>query len=158
METVINIFSYFWIKFLVTIPIGIFIVREQHFTVIYGLLMMIFIDSILGICVSIKYKTFSSHKLRKIAKKTSVYFLVLWSVWILECVAPFSFGWLVKFFGVFLIMTELFSNFEKLALLDVAISTKLLSKINKNFHNFYFGKNGNKEKALTNILDKKNNE
>ena len=156
METIISIFKYFWIKFLLTLPIGIFVINEQHYIIIYGLLMMIFIDSVLGVWVSVKYKVFSSYKLRKIAKKVAVYSLTLWSVWILECVSPFAFGWVVNFFGVFLIMTELFSNLEKLSLLKVQLPTKILSKINKNFYHFYFGDDGKKKGALKNILNKTN--
>ena len=156
MQTLIDIIKYFWIKFVITIPVGVFILSEQHYIIIYGLMMMIMIDSTLGMWVAIRHKVFSSHKLRKIAQKIVVYFLSLASVWILTCVSPLMFGWAFNFFGIFLIMTELFSNFEKLALLGVDIPTKLLSKLNNNFYDYYFHDGERKKKALKNILNKTN--
>lgn len=153
----LDMLKYFWTKFSLTIPLGIFILNEQHYIIIYGLLMMIFIDSVLGIWVSLRHRVFCSHKLRKIAHKMSVYFLALASVWILACSSPTAFGWTFNFFGIFLIMTEMFSNFEKLALLGLEIPTKLLSKLNDNFYDYYFGKGVRKSKALKNILNKTNN-
>jgi len=157
LERLLGIFRYFWIKIILTIPAGIFIIEKEHFTIIYEIIIMTFIDSILGIMVSLKYKVFASHKLRKIAEKTIIYLLALASFWVLDCVSPNIFGWTFYFFGVFLIMTELFSNIEKLSLLGLEIPSKLLSKINKNFYTFYFGEDTEvKTKALKNILDKNN--
>jgi len=154
MKTLVDLLQYFWAKFILTLPIGIFVLNESHYIIIYGLLMMIFIDSILGIWVALRHKVFASHKLRKIAQKISVYFLALASVWILQCSSPVTFGWTFNFFGVFLLMTELFSNFEKLALLGMRIPTEFLSRINNNFYEYYFYKGETKKKALKRILDK----
>lgn len=151
-----DILKYFWTKFIFTVPIGVFILEERHYIIIYGLLMMVFIDSVLGIWVSLRHKVFTSHKLRKIAKKISIYFMALASVWILSCSSPLVFGWVFNFFGIFLIMTELFSNFEKLALLGLEIPTKMLSKLNDNFYDYYFYDGEKKKNALRNILNKTN--
>jgi len=157
MQTLIDLVKYFWIKFIITIPVGIFVLSEEHYVIIYGLTLMVIIDSILGIWVAITHKVFASNKLRKIAHKISMYFLALSSVWILVCASPELFGWSFNFFGVFLIMTELFSNFEKLALLGLNLPTKLLSKLNNNFYDYYFHEGDKRSKALKNILNKTNN-
>jgi len=154
MRTIINILKYFWSKFLLTLPLGAFTIKEDHYIIIYALVMMVFIDSVLGIWVAVRHRVFASHKLRKIAEKLSIYFLALASVWILQCASPVLFGWVFSFFGIFLIMTELFSNFEKLALLGVQIPTKLLSKINNNFYEYYLCDGVKKHKALKKILNK----
>ena len=157
MQEVTSIIKYFWAKFLVTIPVGVFVLNEQHYIIIYGLLMMVILDSVLGILVSLKHKVFSSHKLRNIANKIVIYSLTLLSVWVLVCSAPTIFCWAFNFIGTFLIMTELFSNFEKLALLGLEVPTKLLSKLNYNFYDYYFCDGEKKNQALKNILNKTNN-
>jgi phage-related holin len=154
MQYILSLFKYFWAKVLLTIPIGIFIVNEQHFVIVYALLLMVFIDSILGIWVSLKFKVFNSHRLRRISNKIAMYSLALASVWILACVSPSIFGWSFQAIGIFLILTELFSNFEKLSLLGLEIPTKLLSKLNTNFYDFYFGNEKEREDAVNFILSK----
>ena len=147
--------KYFWIKFCLTVPIGVFVLNTEHFVIIYGLLMMVIIDSILGTWVALKHQVFVSHKLRKIASKISTYSLALASMWIVCSVSPLTFGWMFTFFGVFLIMTEFISNLEKLSLLGLEIPSKLLSKINKNFNDYYYGNSSKKKESLKNILNKK---
>ena len=158
LENLSSIFKYFWVKILLTIPIGYFVFNEEHYLVIYALLMVLILDTILGIWVSIKYRVFTSHRLRRITAKMGRYSIGLASVWILTIVAPSIFGWSFKFFGVFFIMTEVFSNFEKLSLLGLQLPTKLLAKLNKHFYDFYFGEAEKKKEAVCKILSKDNSE
>jgi len=148
-------FKYFWQKILLTIPVGMFALTQQHYLVIWGLVMIMTIDTILGIWVSIKHNVFASYKLGRIAAKVSKYFLAMTSVWILSAVEPTLFGWAFQGLGVFLILTEIFSNFEKLAILGLEIPTKFLAKINKDFNDYYFGDKDQSTKALKRILNKK---
>lgn len=156
MDKTFSLLNYFWAKVLLTIPLGIFVLKKEHFIIIYALLLMVAIDSILGIWVSFMFKTFSSHKLRRISNKMALYSMTLISVWIISCVSPEIFGWSFRAIGIFLLLTELFSNFEKLSLLGLHLPTKLLSKLNKNFYDFYFGNDDEKENAVNAILSKEN--
>ena len=150
-----SIIQYFWEKFLITLPLGIFVMRDEYYAIIYGLFIMVAIDSVLGIWVAIKHKVFISYKLRKIASKMSIYFMALMSIWVLCSVSPTIFGWAFNFFGTFLILTELFSNLEKLSLLGLEIPSKLLSRLNQSFKDYYYGADDSiRKEALKKILDK----
>jgi len=151
---ILRMLKYFWCKILLTIPLGIFVLEKEHFIIIYALLLMVMIDSFLGIWVSLRFKIFNSHRLRRIATKVAIYSMALASVWILASVSPEIFGWSFRAIGIFLLLTEVFSNFEKLSLLGLKLPTKLLSKLNNNFHNFYFGTEDEKEDAVNFILSK----
>lgn len=77
------------------------------------------------------------------------------SVWVLSSVEPTFLGWTFQGLGVFLILTEVFSNFEKLAILGLEIPTKFLAKLNGDFKDYYFGNDEKSKKALKRILNKK---
>lgn len=149
-----SIFRYFWEKILLTIPVGYFIFKESHFVVVYALLMILVLDTFLGMWVAHKYKIFNSHRLSRTATKIGRYGVGLASIWILSCLEPDLFGWSFQFFGVFFVLTEVFSNFEKLSLLGLKLPTQLLAKLNKNFNDFYFGEEKTKQKAVHRILNK----
>lgn len=155
MNYFLSTFKLLCTKVLLTIPIGYFVFGEEHFLVVYCLAFVIFIDTVLGIWVSVKHKVFTSHKLGRIASKISKYTFALASIWILGCLSPVAFGWTYKFFGTFLVLTEVFSNFEKLSLLGLKLPTKFLARLNKNFYDYYFSDGEDKENALNKILNKK---
>ncbi len=146
--------KYFWAKLLLTIPISMFVLTQQHYLVIWGIIFIMILDTILGIWVSIKHKVFASYKLGRIASKISKYFMAMASVWILSSVEPILLGWTFKGLGVFLILTEVFSNFEKLAILGLKIPTRFLARLNKDFKDYYFGDKKSSDKALNRILNK----
>lgn len=146
--------KYFWQKIFITIPISLFALSQEHYLIIWGLVFIVTIDTVLGLWVSIKYKVFASYKLGRIAAKISKYFFAMTSVWILTCVSPIILGWTFHGLGIFLILTEVFSNFEKLAILGFDIPTKFLAKLNKDFHKYYFGNQAESEKAIKRILNK----
>lgn len=146
---------YFWQKIILTVPMSMFVLEQRHYMVIWGLIIMMIIDTILGLWVSVKLKVFASYKLGRIAAKVSKYFLALMSVWILSCVEPMLLGWTFQGLGVFLMLTEAFSNFEKLAILGLNIPNQFLAKLNKDFNDYYFGDEKKSKKALKRILNKK---
>jgi len=145
---------YFWVKLCLTIPVGLFMLKEQHYLIIYALLFILILDTILGIWVSIKYKVFTSHRLSRITAKLFRYAIGLGSIWGLVVVSPSLFGWAFNSFGIFFILTEVFSNFEKLSLLGLIVPTKLLSKLNKNFLEYASDDIKVKRKAISKILSK----
>jgi len=149
-----SILKYFWAKVVLTIPMGYFVFRQDHYLVIYALLFILILDTVLGIWVSIKYKVFTSHRLARVTSKMARYTIGLASVWVLTCMSPSIFGWAFKFFGTFFVLTEVLSNFEKLSLLGLHLPTKMLAKLNKNFYDFYFGEEEVKREAVSKILSK----
>ena len=58
--------KYFWEKLLLTIPVGMFALTQQHYLIIWGLALVVIIDTILGLWVSIKYKVFAERDLIQI--------------------------------------------------------------------------------------------
>ncbi len=153
MNWILAKIKYTWLKVCISFPLGVFVLTDQHFAVIYALFMMIMIDTVLGVWVAIKYKKFSSYRLGRIANKMARYSLALASVWIVTCLNPSLFGWMFASFGTFFVLTELFSNFEKLALLGLKIPTQLLAKVNRDFQRIREN-NGKKEKSIKRILNK----
>jgi len=156
MQRFQSMFQYFWAKLPVALPLSYFTISAEQTLIVTGLAFMVFIDTILGLWVSYKFRIFTSHRLGRIADKISKYFLALASIWILVCVNELLFSWAFQFVGIFLILTELFSNFEKLSLLGLEVPTKFLAKLNKNFHEYYFGDSESREGAIKRILDKQN--
>lgn len=154
MEKVTCIFKYFWTKLMITIPTSFLILSNDHYAIIWGLVLIVMIDTFLGIWVSIRHKVFASYKLGRIASKISKYFLAMASMWVLTCVSPTVLGWTFHGLGVFLILTEVFSNFEKLAILGFDIPTKFLSKLNKDFSKYYYGDKKESRNAIKRILNK----
>ena len=52
-------------------------------------------------------------------------------------------------------LTEVFSNFEKLSILGFEVPTKFLAKLNKDFHDYYYGNDEASTRAIKRILNKK---
>lgn len=143
--------KYFWVKLFASIPLGYVILTETHWNIIYGISFMILLDTFLGVWLSIKKRNFSSWRLGRLAGKISKYAIALATVHILSVSSPILFGWTFHYFGVFLILTEALSNFEKLALLGWKSPQFLLAKLNSQFKDLY---EGNKE-VVDEIIKKK---
>jgi len=154
LEQFLVICKYFWVKLLLSIPIGYFVFRKEQSLVVFALLLILLMDTALGVWVSYKYRTFSSYRLSRITTKIARYGIGLVSIWILGCVSPTLFGWSFQFFGTFFVLTEVFSIFEKLALLGLRLPNQLLAKLNKDFYNFYFGDVTTSKEAASKILSK----
>lgn len=148
--------KYFWEKVSIVIPACFLTFSMSQVVVIHGIIYIVILDTILGIWVSLKYKIFSSHHLSRIFTKIGTYGIAMGSVWILSAVEPIIFGWVFRYTGLFIILTELFSNFEKLALLGLSIPAKLLAKLNKQFSEFLDLKNGEKQELAEDILKNRN--
>jgi len=99
----------------------------------WGIIFIVIIDTILGIWVAVKNRTFRSSKLRGFAYKVGQYGLAMASVWIISAVEPQLFGWVFRYVGLFIIVTEILSNFEKLSLLGFEIPTAFIAKLNDNY-------------------------
>jgi toxin secretion/phage lysis holin len=134
--------------------IGLLVFTNEEQLGIFLLVFVILIDTALGICVAIKYKIPSSHRMGRMAKKVSMYAASLLTVFALANTYRDMFGWTMRAFSIFLVLTETFSIFEKLSLLGMNLPTKMLSKINRNFHDLYFGDDEKKNDALSSILSK----
>lgn len=123
-------------KIFVTIPVATLIFNDEWWKVIYALFIIVAIDTILGIWVAIKHKKFASFSMgRKASGKLIRYALGLLSVYCLALADPKLFSWAFNYVGVFFVMTEVVSNFEKLSLLGLKIPTKLMSKLNEDYKN-----------------------
>jgi phage-related holin len=123
-------------KFFVSIPCGIFFFKEEWWKIAYALILIVAVDTILGVWVSVRAKTFSSWRLSRAGSKVAKYFLALVTAYFLS-VAENRFEWVVGSLGVFFVLTEAISNFEKLSLLGLTLPTSILAKINDQFKDLY---------------------
>jgi len=146
--------KYLIAKLILTIPLSFLVLTEEHYKIIWGLVAVICVDTFLGIWVAVKHRIFASYKLSRISNKVVKYSCALLSVFVLSCVEPMAFGWTFQSMGIFLILTEVFSNFEKLSILGLSIPTKFLARINDNFKTLEEGSDMEREIALQSILNK----
>ena len=153
-NTAITSCKYFLAKLILTIPLSFLVLTEEHYKIIWGLVAVICVDTFLGIWVAVKHRIFASYKLSRISNKVVKYSCALLSVFVLSCVEPMAFGWTFQSMGVFLILTEVFSNFEKLSILGLRMPTKFLARLNENFKILDEGDECQRERALQNILNK----
>ena len=113
----------------------------------FAIIVMVFIDTVLVIAVSLKNRIFSSHHLSRVFSKVGTYGIALLLAWILSAVEPVLFGWFFRFLGLFILITELFSNFEKLSLLGMKTPTVILARLNKQFLKLMYADN-EEDKAI----------
>lgn len=128
-----GLLKYLWIKILATIPACFLSFSIEQYEIIWGIAIMVAIDTILGSWVAIKYGRWQSRVFGELLRKVGKYGLAMGSVWVLAVLEPQYFSWLFRSLGFVCIFTELMSNFEKLALLGMALPTKLMAKINKQY-------------------------
>jgi phage-related holin len=153
MEWLFNMLNYLWLKIIMAIPLC-FILREENIEVVCGIIFIVIIDTILGIMVGFKYNKLNSHKLARSIRKVGNYGLAMASVWVLSSVND-QLAWTFNYMGIFIILTEIFSNFEKLSLLGMHTPTKLLSKLNSDFKKLYLSED--KDQEAEKIIDKHEN-
>jgi hypothetical protein len=144
--------QYFWQKVLATIPLCFLTFAQSQVDVIYGIILIVILDTILGMWVALKYRIFSSHHLSRIFEKIGRYGLAMGSVWVIAAIEPHYFAWVFRWVGIFIIVTEIFSNFEKLALLGFQIPGRLLSKVNRQFYRFLNSEDGPRDELAEDIL------
>jgi phage-related holin len=149
-----SLLTYFWEKLITSIPMCFVGFFYSNLEILHGIVYIVIFDTILGVMVGIKYKRFSSRRLSRLATKTATYFFAMASVWVLGSIEPGVFGWSFKWMGIFIILTEIFSNFEKLALLGFKTPTVFLARLNKNFKEYYESDNHYKEELGGKIVDK----
>ena len=153
VESLTGIIKYWWIKILATIPLCYLNFTEDNREIIWGIIYIVALDTFLGMWTAFKYKKFTSHRMSKFANKVGIYGLAMMSIWVLSAVEPNIFGWGFHYVGIFIILTEIFSNFEKLALLGFKTPTKLLSVLNKKFSDLYIARDGVRDGIAEEIID-----
>jgi phage-related holin len=126
----------FLLKAISSIPIAAFMFTENQKTVIFGIILVVSLDFVLGSIVALKYKIFHSAAMKRTINKIALYGLAMLNVWILASVDN-NFCFAFKYTGVFIIVTEVISNFEKLALMGFKIPSILIGQINKKFMNLW---------------------
>lgn len=147
-----NFLPYFWNKIILAIPTCFLTFTQSQTEILFGIVLIISLDTILGMWVALKYKLFSSHHLSRVFSKIGTYGIAMMSVWAISAVEPEYFGWLFRYMGMFIIITEIFSNFEKLALLGFRYPGMILAKLNKQFLQFINIENGQKDNLAEDIL------
>lgn len=155
LETVTSLFKYFWIKAISAVValagFEFFVINHELNRVIYGLFLIIVVDSILGVWTAMKMKRLSSWKMgQPMARKICLYSIAVLAAAILSNSSSF-FSWFPIYLGIFFIMSEVLSVFEKLALLGVPLPIGLIQKVNTLFKKYSEGD----ETVVDEILMKK---
>jgi len=148
--------KYFWEKIIATIPLCFLTFTQSEVDIMYGIIYIIILDTILGVWVACKYRIFSSHHLSRIFNKIGTYGIAMASVWILSAVEHELLGWVFRYLGLFIIVTELFSNMEKLALLGFRYPGAILAKVNSQFLEFIKTDKGQRNDMAEDILKNRN--
>ena len=147
--------NYFWEKIIsttiFTIPACFFNFNQSQLDILYGIVYIVILDTFLGCWVALKYKTFNSHNLSRVFAKIGTYGLAMASAWIVAAVEP-HLAFAFRYVGIFIIITEVISNFEKLALIGFKIPTQLMAKINSQFKEFLHLEKEEKEEKAEDIL------
>lgn len=155
IETITSVAKYFWVKTLGALValagFEFFVIDHELNRVIYGLFLIIMVDSILGVWTAFKMRRLSSWKMgQPMARKICLYSIAIFSAAILSNTSQF-FDWFPVYLGIFFILSEILSIFEKLALLGVPIPTGLIERVNTVFKRYASG-----DKAAEDyILEKK---
>ena len=123
-------FKNLYFKTIATIPLCFLTLRADEKAIIAGLIYIVMLDTILGIWVGLKQRKFTSNKMARLADKVGKYGIAMASIWIIAVLEP-TLRFTFHYMGIFLILTELISNFENLALLGLKLPAKLISRINK---------------------------
>jgi hypothetical protein len=145
-----GLLKYFWEKVILVIPACFLTFTQSQEDIIFGIFLIVLIDTILGVWVALKYRVLSSHHLSRVFNKIGVYGLAMASVWVITALEPKFFDIVFRYTGLFIILTELFSNMEKLALLGFQYPVSLLARVNKQFMEFL--NSSNKESIGEDIL------
>lgn len=148
---IINMFRYGSEKLIATVPTCFLTLHVEDKNILAGVVFIVILDTILGVWCSFEYKRFDSHKLRRLITKIGQYGIALLSAWVLAAVEHELFGWFFRGTGIFIILTELISNFEKLALLGMKLPTKLIARVNKEYEKMIEGDG----KEAEEIMDKR---
>lgn len=136
------------IKNFVAIPCGLFFFLEEWYRTVLCLFLIIILDTVLGVLVAVKFKKFASYRLgRKAAWKFIRYGLAIMTIYLLSIADKKIFGWTFNYIVIFFILTEVVSNFEKLALLGLKIPTKLMSMLNDKYKELLNHQDTNEEKS-----------
>ncbi len=122
--------KHLYFKTIATVPLVFLTLRNDEKNIIIGLVYIVMLDTVLGIWVGLKQRKFTSNKMARLADKVGKYGIAMASVWIIAVLEP-SLRFAFHYMGIFLILGELISNFENLALLGLKLPAKLISKINK---------------------------
>lgn len=155
LKSMFEAFKAILVKIGLSIPVGLFVFRDEWFQIIFALVIVIILDTILGVWVAIKHKRFSSWRMGQTASKIGRYGLGLATVWAMVVADPSLFHWSFSTLGVFFVITEVISNFEKLALLGLELPQNFLGKINKDFLDLSKSNKKNEQKEIKKILDKR---
>ncbi len=160
MKTLASIFKYFWAKVLIAFPLCCIPLNNQQIKIIWGIILIVILDFLLGVWVAIKYKEFSSYRFGRTTKKVGMYGLAMTSVYVLSSVEPEAFGWAFRALGVFIILTEVISNFEKLGIIGMKFPTRIISVLNKDYNDMQKMSDNDDEagrrSVAKGIIDKRN--
>lgn len=124
--------KHFWLKNLITIPTCFITLSQADVNLLYGIVLIVILDTVLGLWKGLKTRNFTSHKMSKFCDKTVKYSVVLGSFWIVSRLEP-TLYWSFHYAGIFLILTELVSILENLSELGMKLPMKLISKINSKY-------------------------
>ena len=116
-------------------PTSLFILTNLHLEIIAIVLWLLIIDTLLGISVAVKYKVFTSTKMRKAIHKFLIYTYAMLTAFFISQINIPMVDYFFYYTGAYIAINEGVSNFEKLALLGFVLPKQLMNKLNIDFKN-----------------------
>lgn len=144
METLSSVGKYFWVKtigaLVAVAGFEFFVIDNDLKKVLYGLFLIIIIDSLTGVYAAYRMKRLASWRMgQPMARKVSLYAIAILSAAVLSSTSKY-FAWFPEYLGIYFIISEVLSVFEKLALLGVPIPTGIVKRVNEIFKQYAEGK------------------
>ena len=142
-------------KIPLVLPLSYFALTEKESVSILILIILIFVDTFLGMYIRIKVRQFSSWGLKAVFKKISLYSISLFSFYVFskDESLGFSLDFIFSFLIIFINVVELTSIAEKLAFLGFKIPLKIVGVLNEKFDKGNIIKNKEELKKFLNEVD-----
>lgn len=155
LESLTSLGKYFWLKSIGAVAtlagFEFFVLDHELNKVLYGLFLIIIVDSALGVYTAYRMRRLSSWRMgQPMARKVALYSIAIFSAAILSNSSEY-FNWFPEYLGVYFILSEILSVFEKLALLGVPLPAGAINKVNELFKRYAEGD----PKATSEIMQKK---
>jgi hypothetical protein len=139
-------------KIYLVLPLSYFVLTEKQALSILILIVLIFIDTFLGMWIRLKIKQFSSWGLKRVMNKICLYTVGLFGFFVFskEQSLGINLDFVFSFLIIFINLVELTSIAEKLALLGFRTPLTIVGILNEKFEN---GKIIKDKKELRKFLD-----
>lgn len=128
-----------FVALLLTFPVAEFVLSSDEVKIAWILMLALILDSILGVSNALIKRSLASWRMgQPFAKKFILYGIAMITALLMGS-SHVGFSWVFEYLGVYFILSEVLSIFEKLALLGLKLPQKLVSRVNEVFESYVLG-------------------